>query len=162
MLGWLYFIWQTRKIWSSVRIHSIAHICRHVLSLLRICWYVHVSEITIILQLPLWKSSASYSCYQTHYHFPYAGGVGLSFLQFCNLNSFRTKFIMGFAFFMGLSVPQYFNEYTAVAGYGPVHTGARWVWERNPSYTFAIPLDNLSYDKLTDVSLRCLTVQRHD
>jgi len=58
--------------------------------------------------------------------FAYVGGVGLSFLQFCNLNSFRTKFIMGFAFFMGLSVPQYFNEYTAVAGYGPVHTGARW------------------------------------
>lgn len=28
---------------------------------------------------------------------------------------------------MGLSVPQYFNEYTSVAGYGPVHTGARWV-----------------------------------
>nr|CAB3456966.1 unnamed protein product [Digitaria exilis] len=56
----------------------------------------------------------------------YACGVGLSFLQFCNLNSFRTKFIMGFAIFMGLSVPQYFNEYTAVAGYGPVHTGARW------------------------------------
>ena len=61
---------------------------------------------------------------------------------------------MGFAFFMGLSVPQYFNEYTAVAGYGPVHTGARWVRERNPSYTCAIPLDNLNYDKLTDVSPR--------
>jgi xanthine/uracil permease len=73
--------------------------------------------------------------------FAYVGGVGLSFLQFCNLNSFRTKFIMGFAFFMGLSVPQYFNEYTAVAGYGPVHTGARWVRERNPSYTCAISLD---------------------
>ncbi|PWZ15175.1 Nucleobase-ascorbate transporter 6 [Zea mays] len=58
--------------------------------------------------------------------FGYVGGVGLSLLQFCNLNSFRTKFIMGFAFFMGLSVPQYFNEYTAVASYGPVHTGARW------------------------------------
>ncbi|ONM54739.1 Nucleobase-ascorbate transporter 6 [Zea mays] len=58
--------------------------------------------------------------------FAYVGGVGLSLLQFCNLNSFRTKFIMGFAFFMGLSVPQYFNEYTAVASYGPVHTGARW------------------------------------
>lgn len=28
---------------------------------------------------------------------------------------------------MGLSVPQYFNEYTSVAGYGPVHVGARWV-----------------------------------
>ncbi|KAJ0960398.1 hypothetical protein J5N97_001760 [Dioscorea zingiberensis] len=58
--------------------------------------------------------------------FAYVGSVGLSFLQFCNLNSFRTKFILGFSFFMGLSVPQYFNEYTAVAGYGPVHTGARW------------------------------------
>ncbi|KAL5205330.1 hypothetical protein ABZP36_033539 [Zizania latifolia] len=58
--------------------------------------------------------------------FTYVGACGLSFLQFCNLNSFRTKFIMGFAFFMGLSVSQYFNEYTAVAGYGPVHTGARW------------------------------------
>lgn len=58
--------------------------------------------------------------------FAYVGSVGLSFLQFCNLNSFRTKFILGFSFFMGLSVPQYFNEYTAVAGYGPVHTRARW------------------------------------
>ena len=28
---------------------------------------------------------------------------------------------------MGLSVPQYFNEYTSVAGFGPVHTHARWV-----------------------------------
>ncbi|XP_072953732.1 nucleobase-ascorbate transporter 6-like [Typha angustifolia] len=58
--------------------------------------------------------------------FAYVGAAGLSFLQFCNLNSFRTKFILGFSVFMGLSVPQYFNEYTAVAGYGPVHTGARW------------------------------------
>ncbi|KAM0942640.1 putative xanthine/uracil/vitamin C permease [Dioscorea sansibarensis] len=58
--------------------------------------------------------------------FAYVGSVGLSFLQFCNLNSFRTKFILGFSIFMGISVPQYFNEYTSVAGYGPVHTGARW------------------------------------
>ncbi|XP_043706361.1 nucleobase-ascorbate transporter 6-like [Telopea speciosissima] len=58
--------------------------------------------------------------------FAYVGSVGLSFLQFCNLNSFRTKFILGFSVFMGLSVPQYFNEYTAVNGYGPVHTHARW------------------------------------
>ena len=57
------------------------------------------------------------------------GAVGLSYLQFCNLNSFRTKFILGFSIFMGLSVPQYFNEYTSVAGYGPVHTNARWVWK---------------------------------
>ncbi|KAK8599676.1 hypothetical protein V6N13_077586 [Hibiscus sabdariffa] len=58
--------------------------------------------------------------------FAYVGAGGLSFLQFCNLNSFRTKFILGFSVSMGLSVPQYFNEYTAINGYGPVHTGARW------------------------------------
>ena len=35
--------------------------------------------------------------------------VGLSNLQFVNLNSGRNLFILGFAFFMGLSVPEYFN-----------------------------------------------------
>ncbi|KAF2536958.1 hypothetical protein F2Q70_00000518 [Brassica cretica] len=29
--------------------------------------------------------------------FAYVGAGGLSFLQFCNLNSFRTKFILGFS-----------------------------------------------------------------
>lgn len=55
------------------------------------------------------------------------GSAGFSLLQFCNLNSFRTKFILGFSILMGFSIPQYFNEYTVVNGYGPVHTGARWV-----------------------------------
>ncbi|CAN4124272.1 unnamed protein product [Withania somnifera] len=58
--------------------------------------------------------------------FAYVGSAGLSFLQFCNLNSFRTKFILGFSVFMGISIPQYFNEYTEINGYGPVHTRARW------------------------------------
>ncbi|CAN4086136.1 unnamed protein product [Withania somnifera] len=58
--------------------------------------------------------------------FAYVGVGGLSFLQFCNLNSFRTKFILGFSIFLGLSIPQYFNEYTVIAGYGPVHTSGRW------------------------------------
>jgi nucleobase transporter 1/2 len=34
--------------------------------------------------------------------------VGLSNLQFVDLNSARNLFILGFAFFMGLSVPEYF------------------------------------------------------
>jgi nucleobase transporter 1/2 len=34
--------------------------------------------------------------------------VGLSNLQFVNLNSARNLFIIGFAFFMGLSIPEYF------------------------------------------------------
>ncbi|GAV81135.1 Xan_ur_permease domain-containing protein [Cephalotus follicularis] len=54
--------------------------------------------------------------------FAYMAAAGLSFLQFCNLNSFRTKFIIGFSLFMGLSVPQYFNEYVLLSGHGPVHT----------------------------------------
>ncbi|KAJ8559875.1 hypothetical protein K7X08_003933 [Anisodus acutangulus] len=58
--------------------------------------------------------------------FSILGAGGLGFLQFCNLNSFRTKFILGFSVYLGLSILQYFNEYTAVAGYGPVHTHARW------------------------------------
>ncbi|KAL0856263.1 hypothetical protein Bca101_061416 [Brassica carinata] len=32
-------------------------------------------------------------------------------LWFCNLNSFNTKFILGFSFFMAISIPQYFREY---------------------------------------------------
>ncbi|KAH7521322.1 hypothetical protein FEM48_Zijuj07G0020700 [Ziziphus jujuba var. spinosa] len=55
-----------------------------------------------------------------------AGSRGLSFLRFCNLNNFRTKFILGFSIFLGLSVPRYFNEYTLANGYGPVHNGGRW------------------------------------
>ena len=36
--------------------------------------------------------------------------VGLSNLQFVDLNSSRNLFILGFAFFMGLSVPEYFGQ----------------------------------------------------
>jgi nucleobase transporter 1/2 len=36
--------------------------------------------------------------------------VGLSNLQFVNLNSARNLFILGFAFFMGLSLPEYFTQ----------------------------------------------------
>ncbi|KAJ6948815.1 hypothetical protein NC651_002971 [Populus alba x Populus x berolinensis] len=43
------------------------------------------------------------------------------------LNSFRTKFILGFSLFLGLPVPQYFKEYLLVSGRGPVHTGATWL-----------------------------------
>ena len=35
-------------------------------------------------------------------------GVGLSNLQLVDLNSARNLFILGFAFFMGMSVPEYF------------------------------------------------------
>ncbi|EPS64995.1 hypothetical protein M569_09784, partial [Genlisea aurea] len=56
----------------------------------------------------------------------FTGAVGFSFLQFCQLNSFRNKFILAIAVFLGLSIPQYFNEHTAIKGYGPVHSSAQW------------------------------------
>jgi nucleobase transporter 1/2 len=37
--------------------------------------------------------------------------VGLSNLQFVDLNSARNLFVLGFAFFMGLSVPEYFGQH---------------------------------------------------
>ncbi|CDO97291.1 unnamed protein product [Coffea canephora] len=58
--------------------------------------------------------------------FALMSSAGLGLLQFCNLNSFRTKFILGFSFFMGLSVPQYFNGYVLTSGHGPVNTHSLW------------------------------------
>ncbi|MCD9643742.1 hypothetical protein HAX54_031411 [Datura stramonium] len=56
----------------------------------------------------------------------YQPSAGLGFLQFCNLNSFRTKFILGFSLFLGLSLPQYFQESIVCSGSGPLHTHSRW------------------------------------
>jgi nucleobase transporter 1/2 len=46
--------------------------------------------------------------------------VGLSNLQFIDLNSGRNLFIVGFAFFMGLSLPEYFEAH-------PIKLGAEWL-----------------------------------
>ncbi|CAL1391992.1 unnamed protein product [Linum trigynum] len=56
--------------------------------------------------------------------FCYVSSAGLGLLQFCNLNSFRTKFILGFSFFMGISIPQYFREYFQITTHP--HSGSRW------------------------------------
>lgn len=39
----------------------------------------------------------------------------------------RNLFITGVSLFLGLSVPEYFREYTAKALHGPAHTSAGWV-----------------------------------
>lgn len=48
--------------------------------------------------------------------------VGLSNLQFVDLNSARNLFIIGFAIFMGLSLPEYFKALP-----GPLLDGS-WKW----------------------------------
>ena len=45
--------------------------------------------------------------------------VGMSNLQFVDLNSPRNLFILGFSFFMGLSMPEYFTA-------SPLEL--EWVW----------------------------------
>lgn len=58
--------------------------------------------------------------------FGIVASVGLSFLQFTNMNSMRNLFITGVSLFLGLSIPEYFREYTAAALHGPAHTNAGW------------------------------------
>ncbi|KAL8468269.1 hypothetical protein ACS0TY_031490 [Phlomoides rotata] len=58
--------------------------------------------------------------------FALVGAVGLSFLQFTNMNSMRNIFIVGVSFYLGLSIPEYFREYTTHAFRGPAHTKAGW------------------------------------
>ncbi|WOK91494.1 hypothetical protein Cni_G00185 [Canna indica] len=58
--------------------------------------------------------------------FGVVAAVGLSFLQFTNMNSMRNLFITGVSIFLGLSIPQYFFHYTSSAQHGPAHTKAEW------------------------------------
>ncbi|XP_020574500.1 nucleobase-ascorbate transporter 6-like [Phalaenopsis equestris] len=52
----------------------------------------------------------------------FSAAAGLGFLQFCNLNSLRTLFVLGLSMFLGLSISQYFKDFQLAYGYGPVHT----------------------------------------
>ncbi|KAF3781834.1 Nucleobase-ascorbate transporter 2 [Nymphaea thermarum] len=58
--------------------------------------------------------------------FGLVASVGLSFLQFTNMNSMRSLFITGVSLFLGLSVPEYFNEFTISAHHGPAHSNSGW------------------------------------
>jgi len=58
--------------------------------------------------------------------FGIVAAVGVSFGQFQNNNSIRNIYIIGLSLFLGISIPQYFSEYTASAGRGPAHTNAGW------------------------------------
>ncbi|KAI9082215.1 hypothetical protein K1719_019972 [Acacia pycnantha] len=57
--------------------------------------------------------------------FGIVSSVGLSFLQFTNMNSMRNLIITGLTLFLGISIPQFFNEYWAKRG-GLVHSNAGW------------------------------------
>ncbi|CAO2170787.1 unnamed protein product [Urochloa humidicola] len=71
----------------------------------------------VLASIPLPLFSALYCVL-----FAYSVGAGLSLLQYCNLNSLRTKFIASISLFLGLSIPQFFRIYEMFFGFGPVHT----------------------------------------
>ncbi|KAJ9686524.1 hypothetical protein PVL29_015430 [Vitis rotundifolia] len=58
--------------------------------------------------------------------FGLVASVGLSFLQFTNMNSMRNLIITGLSLFLGISVPQFFNEYWGRSRHGLVNTNAGW------------------------------------
>ncbi|XP_020202602.1 nucleobase-ascorbate transporter 1 [Cajanus cajan] len=58
--------------------------------------------------------------------FGLVGSVGISFLQFTNMNSMRNLIITGLTLFLGISVPQFFDQYWTPSRHGLVHTNAGW------------------------------------
>ncbi|KAL2316995.1 hypothetical protein Fmac_030871 [Flemingia macrophylla] len=58
--------------------------------------------------------------------FGLVASVGISFLQFTNMNSMRNLIIIGLTLFLGISVPQFFNQYWTLSRHGLVHTNAGW------------------------------------
>jgi hypothetical protein len=70
------------------------------------CWFLHQSNLSCVFATV---------------------GTGISHLQFANMNMTRNLFVVGFSIFMGLSVPQYFSEFTVRSDHGPINTQQRWV-----------------------------------
>lgn len=68
-------------------------------------------------------------CYQFSLHISLSStaAVGISFIQFTNINSMRNLYVLGVSLFLGISIPQYFVMKTDGAGNGPVSTGGGWV-----------------------------------
>ncbi|XP_037494109.1 nucleobase-ascorbate transporter 4 isoform X1 [Jatropha curcas] len=58
--------------------------------------------------------------------FPYVVAGGLDDFILCDLKSFRSKSILGFSVFMGLSVPQYFSNYDLFSTDGLPQTSSNW------------------------------------
>ncbi|KAG8650572.1 hypothetical protein MANES_07G055260v8 [Manihot esculenta] len=58
--------------------------------------------------------------------FPYVVSTGLEDLFYCELDKFRSKFIIGISLFMGLSMNKYFSNYDLLSGEDLPHSRASW------------------------------------
>ncbi|KAF8409998.1 hypothetical protein HHK36_002518 [Tetracentron sinense] len=89
--------------------------------------------VLLLVLLHLWKFGAFFASIPLPIFaaiycvlFGLVAAVGISFIQFTNNNSMRNLYILGLSLFLGISIPQYFNEYTASAGHGPVKSDGGW------------------------------------
>jgi nucleobase transporter 1/2 len=60
-----------------------------------------------------------------------SGAVGLSFMQFTNMNSTRNLFVLGVSLYLGISIPNYFHQFTTSYQREPAHTRAGWVCDHD-------------------------------
>ena len=115
-----YFLF--RKIWSFICINTLPPFCSCILCSVWPCGWVSPLHLCFTLSICFFSSLSPFMTI-----FTFAASVGLSFLQFTNMNSMRNLFITGVALFLGFSIPEYFREYTSKALHGPAHTRAGWV-----------------------------------
>ena len=71
--------------------------------------------------------------------FSIIAAIGISQVQFIDLNSPRNIFILGFGLYMSLSVQDYFTSYTAKNNQGPIETGNDNFNSKSPTF-----IDNLT------------------
>lgn len=107
-----------REIRSYFCIHTFSDICWTILRVIWPCWYAFMVHVCV-LKIHFFTFLRLFACL-------IAGSVGLSFLQFTNMNSMRNLFITGLSLFLGISIPQFFSEYWN-GRHGLVHTHAGWV-----------------------------------
>jgi len=88
--------------------------------------YAYVCKYSWDKPISILTKNIAYDMITRYFHL-FAGSAGLNHLQFCNLNSFRTLFILGFSCFTAISLPQYFRDYQLTLNSSPLHTRARWV-----------------------------------
>lgn len=101
---------------------------QYLLPFTALCLELSVSIIADEVKYPIVITYSTLNRIAKFSHFLVSSAaVGLSFMQFTNMNSMRNLFIIGVSLFLGLSIPEYFSRYSTSSRQGPAHTKAGWV-----------------------------------
>ncbi|KAK9735421.1 hypothetical protein RND81_04G205000 [Saponaria officinalis] len=94
--------------------------------------------------------------------YAFVSSAGLNYLQFCNLNSFRTLFILGFTSFMAISVPQYFRDYKLTSRSTPLGIHSEWFGNAVTIIFISSPVVAVMVGMLLDNTIHCEEARRND